>query len=74
MLLISCRGRPGVLGRTMSGDPKGVQQIMGEEQPLIYTVTPYYYAAAGSDLANVRPTALSYYRVSWNAEELYFKK
>jgi peptide/nickel transport system substrate-binding protein len=51
-----------------------VQQIMGEEQPLIYTVTPYYYAAARSDLANVRPTALSYYRVSWNAEELYFKK
>jgi hypothetical protein len=41
---------------------------------LIYTVTPYYYAAARSDLANVRPTALSYYRVSWNAEELYFKK
>jgi peptide/nickel transport system substrate-binding protein len=50
-----------------------VQRILGEEQPMIFTVTPYYYGAARSDLANIRPTALSYYRVSWNAEELYFK-
>jgi len=51
-----------------------VQKILGEQQPYIFTVTPYYYAAARSDIGNLRPTALSYYRVSWNAEELYFKK
>jgi peptide/nickel transport system substrate-binding protein len=51
-----------------------VQQILAEQQPLIFTVTPFYYAAARSDIGNLRPTALSYYRVSWNAEELYFKK
>src|SRR5271170_353373 len=51
-----------------------VQKILGEQQPLIFTVTPFYYAAARSDIGNLRPTALSYYRVSWDAEELYFKK
>lgn len=51
-----------------------VQRILAEQQPMIFTVTPYYYAAARSDIGNLRPTALSYYRVSWNAEELYFKK
>jgi peptide/nickel transport system substrate-binding protein len=51
-----------------------VQEIIAEQQPLIFTVTPYYYAAARSDIGNLRPTALSYYRVTWNAEELYFKK
>jgi peptide/nickel transport system substrate-binding protein len=51
-----------------------VQEILAKEQPMIFTVTPYYYGAARPDLANVRPTALSYYRVSWNAEELYFKR
>ena len=47
-----------------------VQEILAEQQPMIFTVTPYYYAAARSDIGNLRPTALSYYRVSWNAEEL----
>jgi peptide/nickel transport system substrate-binding protein len=51
-----------------------VQEILAEQAPLIYTVTPMYYAAIRSDIGNVRPTALSYYRVTWNAEELYFKK
>jgi peptide/nickel transport system substrate-binding protein len=51
-----------------------VQEILAEQQPMIFTVTPYYYAAARSDIGNLRPTALSYHRVSWNAEELYFKK
>ncbi len=50
-----------------------VQQIFADQQPLIFTVTPYYYAAARSDIGNLRPTPLSYYRASWNAEELYFK-
>jgi peptide/nickel transport system substrate-binding protein len=51
-----------------------VQDILAEQQPMIYTVTPMYYAAVRSDVGNVRVTPLSYYRVTWNAEELYFKK
>jgi peptide/nickel transport system substrate-binding protein len=50
------------------------QEILAEQQPMIFTVTPYYYAAIRSDIGNVRPTPLSSYRVTWNAEELYFKK
>ena len=50
-----------------------VQEILAEQVPLIYTVTPFYYAAIRSDIGNIRPTSLSYYRVTWNAEELYFK-
>lgn len=51
-----------------------VQEIMGREMPFIYTVQPYTYAAIRADVGNVRPTAISYYRVTWNAEELYIKK
>jgi peptide/nickel transport system substrate-binding protein len=51
-----------------------VQEILAEQQPLIFTVTPMYYAAVRSDVGNVRATPLSYYRVTWNAEELYLKK
>lgn len=51
-----------------------VQAILGEQVPMIFTVTPYYYAAIRADVGNIRPTALSYYRVTWNVEELYFKK
>jgi len=49
-----------------------IQAILAEQVPMIPTVTPMYYAAIRSDIANVRPSALSYYRASWNAEELYF--
>lgn len=51
-----------------------VQTILAEELPMIYTVSPISYAAVRGDLGNVRPTVLSYYRVTWNAEELYLKK
>jgi len=51
-----------------------VQEILAEEQPMIFTVTPMYYAAIRSDIGNVRASALSSYRATWNAEELYFKK
>jgi peptide/nickel transport system substrate-binding protein len=51
-----------------------VQEILGEQQPMIFTVTPTYYAAIRSDVGNVRATALTYFRASWNAEELYFKQ
>ena len=50
-----------------------VQEILAEQVPMIFTVTPRYYAAIRSDIGNVRPTPLSYYRATWNAEELYFK-
>jgi peptide/nickel transport system substrate-binding protein len=51
-----------------------VQEILAEQQPMIFTVTPYFYAAIKSDISNLRPTPLSSYRVTWNAEELYYKK
>ena len=51
-----------------------VQEILSEQVPLIYTVTPMYYAAVRSDIGNVHASALSYNRATWNAEELYFKR
>lgn len=51
-----------------------VQQIMSTQVPLIYTVSPISYVAVRNELANIRPSVLSYYRVSWNAEEIYYKK
>ncbi len=51
-----------------------VQVIMATEMPFIYTVQPMTFAAYRKDLGNIRPTVLSSYRVTWNAEELYFKK
>ena len=50
-----------------------VQEILGEQVPMIFTVTPISYSAIRSDIGNIRPTALCSYRVTWNAEELYFK-
>jgi peptide/nickel transport system substrate-binding protein len=51
-----------------------VQVILAEQQPMVFTVVPMYYAAARTDIGNLRPTALNGFRVTWNAEELYFKK
>jgi peptide/nickel transport system substrate-binding protein len=51
-----------------------VQEILAEQVPMIFTVTPYFYAAVRSDIGNVRPTSLTSYRATWNAEELYFKR
>jgi peptide/nickel transport system substrate-binding protein len=50
-----------------------VQEILAEQQPMIFTVTPMNYVAIRSDIGNVRPTSLTSYRATWNAEELYFK-
>ena len=41
---------------------------------MIHTVSPIHYAAARSDLANLRPVVMSPYHLTWNLEELYFKK
>ena len=51
-----------------------VQSILAEELPMIYTVSPFACAATRPNLANVRPSVLTPYRVTWNLEELYFKK
>jgi peptide/nickel transport system substrate-binding protein len=51
-----------------------VQMILAEQQPMIFTVVPVYFAAARTDIGNLRPTPLNGFRVTWNAEELYFKK
>ena len=50
-----------------------VQEILAEQQSMIFTVTPMYYAAIRSDIANICPTPSSSRPVTWNAEELYFK-
>jgi len=50
-----------------------VQAILADELPMIYTVSPFAYAAIRSDIGNVRPSPLTTYRVTWNIEELYFK-
>jgi len=51
-----------------------VQEILAEQQPFIFTVTPMVYAAIRPDVGNVRPAVVSDYPASWNVEELYFKK
>ncbi len=54
-------------------DMDEVQAILNDEMPLIFTIWPVSFSAYRSDIGNTRPTVLSYYRTTWNAEELYFK-
>lgn len=51
-----------------------VQVIMSTQVPLIYTVSPVSFVAVRDNVANLRPSVLSYYRISWNAEEIFLKK
>lgn len=51
-----------------------VQAILAEEQPMIFTVAPRHFVAVRSGLANVRPSVLTPYRVTWNLEELYWRE
>jgi peptide/nickel transport system substrate-binding protein len=51
-----------------------VQQILGEQLPMISIVAPQAFAVVNSRLANLRPTVAASQRVTWNLEELYFKK
>jgi len=51
-----------------------VQVILAEQAPMLYTISPLTYSAIRSSLGNLRPTVLTPYRVTWNMEELYFKK
>jgi peptide/nickel transport system substrate-binding protein len=51
-----------------------IQMILSEQLPFIAVTSSRGYAAVRSDLGNVKPTVVGSTRVSWNAEELYFKK
>ena len=51
-----------------------VQTILAEELPMIYTVSPTVTSAARDTIANLRPSVMTPYRLTWNVEELYFKK
>src|SRR6185436_13877704 len=51
-----------------------VQLILAEQQPMISIVAPTAYAALNSKISNARPTVTSSARVTWNLDELYFKK
>jgi peptide/nickel transport system substrate-binding protein len=51
-----------------------VQSILAEELPMISTVAPFHFAAARADIGNLRPSAATPYNLTWNVQELYFKK
>jgi peptide/nickel transport system substrate-binding protein len=51
-----------------------VQVILADELPMIYTVSPFTYSAIRAGIGNLRPSVLSGYHLTWNLEELYFKK
>ena len=51
-----------------------VQAILAEQQPMISTVSPFYFAAVRTDIGNVRPSVSNPYHITWNVQELYFKK
>lgn len=50
-----------------------VQVIMSREVPFIYLASQYNYAAVDNRLGNLKPTALSSWRATWNVEEIYFR-
>ncbi len=51
-----------------------VQVILAEELPMIYTVSPFTYSGIRVGVGNLRPAVLNPYHLTWNLEELYFKK
>jgi peptide/nickel transport system substrate-binding protein len=51
-----------------------VQAIWAEELPMICLAAPSTAAAIRSNIGNVRPAIAGAYHVTWNIEELYFKK
>ena len=50
-----------------------VQAILAEQLPMIPTVAPFAYAAVCENIGNVRPSALTPYRMTWNLDELFRK-
>jgi peptide/nickel transport system substrate-binding protein len=49
-----------------------VQQIIAEQQPMIFTANQYLHACAKSTIGNMKPV-VGRHRTLWNAEELYWK-
>ena len=49
-----------------------VQQILAEEQPIIFTVNPMLHAFAKPNIGNLQP-AVARHRMLWNADELFWK-
>jgi hypothetical protein len=41
---------------------------------MIYTVAPFHFAALRAELVNLRPSALTSYRLTWNIEQLALKR
>jgi peptide/nickel transport system substrate-binding protein len=50
------------------------QVIWAEQLPMICLAAPSSAAVIRTDIANIRPAVASAYHVTWNVEELYFKK
>ena len=50
-----------------------VQQIVAENQPVIFLVSPDLLVGAKNGLGNFRPATLDHYTL-WNVEELYWRK
>jgi ABC-type transport system substrate-binding protein len=48
-----------------------VQQIVGEQQPMIYLARENLVVAVNKDFQNVRPTVLRPH-VMWNIEQIYY--
>src|SRR6185437_12809545 len=51
-----------------------VQAIWANEMPMICIAAPTTEAGIRKDIGNVRPSIASAYHVTWNVEELYFKR
>jgi len=49
-----------------------VQQILSDQQPIIFTTNPYLHACARESLENLQPV-VGKHRTLWNADELYWK-
>src|SRR2546427_9774809 len=50
-----------------------VQEILAENQPMVFLASPDILVGAKNAIGNFRPTVLEPY-VLWNVEQLYFKK
>jgi peptide/nickel transport system substrate-binding protein len=50
-----------------------VQAILAEELPMIFTVSPFHFAVIRADLGNLRPSALTPHRLTWNLDEIFFR-
>lgn len=51
-----------------------VQQILGEQLPMISIVAAQAFAVVDTRLANLRPSLAASLRVTWNPEEIYFRR